>query len=214
MLRQTRGFTLIEILVVLAIMGFVASFVIINGLSSDPTQKLKTEAERFAVIFAMASDSAVLNQQQLGLWVDEKKNTYEFLVLDEDDNWVPIEDTEYLALYKLDPTYRMELKLDGLEWASDDTFSSSSLFDESLSVASADVEIGGLDIGGLTIGSEAEEEEKKKIQPQVFLLSSGDIGDFSLSFIYESTYADIDSTQYQILGKGYLPLERTEALDL
>ena len=41
MLRQTRGFTLIEILVVLAIMGFVASFVIINGfVNFAVTEKL------------------------------------------------------------------------------------------------------------------------------------------------------------------------------
>ncbi len=201
MWRRSQGFTLIEILVVLAIMGFVASFVIINGLSSDPTQKLKTESERFAVIFAMASDAAVMNQKQLGLYVDEDNNLYRFLHLDDNNEWEVLDEPEYFAEYRLDDMYRMELVLDGLAWQEDDNFIDTRIFDETLSVSDDGVQIG-------------EEEETKPKPPQILLLSSGDIGDFSLSFVYESTRDDIRSTRYQINGKGYLPLERTEAMDL
>ena len=81
--RKTTGFTLIEVMVVLFIMGIVASSVVMNFTGHDNADLLKKQAQRFEVVFNMASDFAVLNQKQLGLRIEEKTNSYYFMLLDE-----------------------------------------------------------------------------------------------------------------------------------
>ncbi len=46
--RQPRGFTLIEMLVVVVIIGILASTVVLGFVGSDREQNLRTEAERLA----------------------------------------------------------------------------------------------------------------------------------------------------------------------
>ena len=68
-------------------MGLLAGTVVFNIGGQSGQDRLKKQVQRFQVVFSMASDFAVLNQKQLGLRVDQDKNQYSFMVLDEEQNW-------------------------------------------------------------------------------------------------------------------------------
>ena len=88
--QRSSGFTLIEIMLVLVIMGLVAGYVVVNAFGNDPQDKLKSEAQRFHAVATLASDFAVLNQMEFGLVIDDKRNSYKFVFLDDNDEWVDV----------------------------------------------------------------------------------------------------------------------------
>ncbi|WP_332308863.1 type II secretion system minor pseudopilin GspH [Salinimonas marina] len=91
------GFTLLEVMLVLLLMGLATSVVIFNGFSTDKTEQLEQQARRFQVLTDMASDYAVMNQQQLGIRIDPQANGYFFMALDEDNRWQQLEGVEVYA---------------------------------------------------------------------------------------------------------------------
>lgn len=64
---STRGFTLIEIMVVVVIIGIMAAMVTLNVVNDDPSRKLMSEAKRFVAVVSHASDEASFMQQELGI---------------------------------------------------------------------------------------------------------------------------------------------------
>ena len=86
-----RGFTLIEMLVVVLIIGVVMAFV---SLSINPTgtaDRLNTEARRLEALAGAAADDAVLYGREIGL--DITRGGYRFLRLG-DDGWQPLVGTQ------------------------------------------------------------------------------------------------------------------------
>lgn len=80
-LRPT-GFTLLELLVVLVIVGITLSFVVLSlGLRSD-RDILAEEARRIATLMQLASEEAVVQGRELAMQFDG--TAYRFLVLDKD----------------------------------------------------------------------------------------------------------------------------------
>jgi general secretion pathway protein H len=77
----TRGFTLIETLVVVVIIGILASAVVIGFVGADKEQNLRTEAERLAVLIEMARSQAIQRNEEWGVTVTP--DSYRFVVLDE-----------------------------------------------------------------------------------------------------------------------------------
>jgi len=79
--RQQQGFTLIEVLLVVLLIGIVSGIVLLAASPNDASRVVATETERLAEVLVLASEEAVNNNQQLGLLFDERG--YRFLVLDE-----------------------------------------------------------------------------------------------------------------------------------
>ena len=96
---KKAGFTLLEVMLVLLLMGLAAGYVMFNAFGASKSDLLKTQAQRLQVIVDMASDFAVLNQQQLGVRFEADKNEYYFVYLDDDDEWQRIEGENLRALY-------------------------------------------------------------------------------------------------------------------
>ncbi|MDG1122740.1 MAG: type II secretion system minor pseudopilin GspH [Glaciecola sp.] len=190
--QRQSGFTLIEIMLVLVIMGLVAAYVVVNAFGTNPSDKLKTEAQRFHAIATMASDFAVLNQLQFGLVIDDQRKSYHFVTLDDTDNWVPVEQNKAFTERELDSNYAVKLQLDGFEWESEDSlFTDNALFDETLSVSSDGVQIGN-------------EEDIPPPPPQILFLSSGDVTEFTLTFEFADPQLGDDT--FSVSSQGYLPL--------
>lgn len=84
-MRQ-RGFTLIEILVVLVIIGIMLGLVSVRMMPDDEG-RLRTEAERLALLLEQARDQAVASGEPIGLSVEQ--GHYRFWVRDAQNQWVP-----------------------------------------------------------------------------------------------------------------------------
>lgn len=159
-MRYQKGFTLLEVMLAFTLMVVAVSAVVLSSKSAGPEDEVKKQAFRFKTAMTMAADRALLTGQELGLMVD--KNGYQFLVW-RDFEWQPLNE-KALAPYKLDDDLEMELELslDGLPWQTETLFESDDGIFENLF---AD-----------------EEEDKKKLVPQVFIYSHGEFTDFNLMF--------------------------------
>ena len=197
--RRVKGFTLLEVMVVIFLIGVATSIVLFNAFSASQSDRLKEQVQRLQVVFDMASDFAILNQQQLGLYVDEEAQSYHFALLDDEDQWQPITEQEAFSEFQLPEPFTIELLLDDLPWQSEDSLFDRGVFDESLSVSEDGVEIG--------------EEDLPPPPPQVLILSSGDITPFSLVFRYEPEFGEEAPVYFRLNGAEATPLERLGPLD-
>lgn len=91
--RSLRGFTLIEVLVVLVIVGVVVTLAVVRFGESDGS-KLGREAERLAALLEVASDEAIASGATLG-WRPEERG-YRFWKRGDNAAWVPLEGNETL----------------------------------------------------------------------------------------------------------------------
>lgn len=79
--RAAAGFTMIEILVVLVVVGLLAAMVVVNLGGGTQQRELASKVRELFVLMQTASEQAVLNNQELGLVINE--DGYRFLVFDE-----------------------------------------------------------------------------------------------------------------------------------
>ena len=107
-----RGFTLLELLVVLLIVGIIVSFA---GLSigQRSSRVVHDEAERLNGLFQMASDEAVMDGRELA--VEFTKDGYRFLELNQDNKWVPVEKDNLFRERELPPDIKLDLVIEGAE---------------------------------------------------------------------------------------------------
>lgn len=192
---KQKGFTLMEVILVMALIGLIMSTVSYTVFSGSIEKDIEKQVQRLQVVFDMASDYAVINQYELGLRIDEKEQTYEFVKLNEDDKWLPIDDTKYFELNEMPEGVFLELSLEGLPWQEDDSLFDANVFDEELSVSNDGVDIGN-------------EEDKIPPPPQVFILSSGEITPFELKIRFEPQENNQESFHFLLQGKDTVPLLR------
>jgi len=83
------GFTLIEMLVVLLIIGIIMSMVTLSIRSDDRAEKMEEEMQRIQALLKMAREEAVMQDEDIALRVSD--NSYAFEVLGE-KGWQPISD--------------------------------------------------------------------------------------------------------------------------
>ena len=81
-----RGFTLLELLVVLVILGILLGVVSLNVAPSEG-QSMRNEAQRIALLLQLARDEAIMRNRQVAF--ELAPDAYRFLVRD-DGGWQPI----------------------------------------------------------------------------------------------------------------------------
>jgi len=197
---KAAGFTLIEVMLVLLIMGLAMGAVVLSYSGESGQDKLKKQTQRLQVVFNMASDFAVLNQRQLGLRVEDESNSYYFMYLDEEQQWQKLEGDNTFAKHTLPELFTLELSLTDLPWETEDSFFSSGVFDEELSVSDEGVEIGN-------------EEEKRLDPPQIFIFSSGEITPFSITMAFEPEFSNELPSYFRISGQDSPPITTEGPLD-
>lgn len=157
-----KGFTLMEVLLVILLMGMAASAVTMSMSGADKQRDLEKTAQQFMAATEMVLDETVLSGHFIGIVVE--KESYKYVIYDE-GKWKPLTNDRILGERPMEAGVRIDLVLDGLPLVQDDE-EKDSWFEEPL--------------------IEKSEEDKKKFpEPQILLFPSGEMSAFELMFVSE-----------------------------
>lgn len=185
-IRKQLGFTLIEVMLVMVLIGLIVSAVTFNPLNNRPEDQLEDASARFTGIFNVAAEYGLLNNIELGIVV--KKNGYKFVAYNGSE-WqeIPAQDTP--SSVDLPEQLELTLELEDLPIeGGNDLFDAKSFFDKED------------DFRG-------EEKKKEKIVPQIFVLSGGDFTSFKLIFSIKEEFQEETTVEYHVIGLFTLPLK-------
>lgn len=182
MARKYRGFTLIEVMLVILVVGFLLNTIVANITTSPIEEQLEHQSRKFSALFNLASEYALLNNIELGLLVED--NSYQFLAFD-GVRWVPVPDQDGFEQAFFEEPFLITLTLDELPVDGQMTIDQSMFEDYE--------------------EEQGFENEEELVYPQVYILSGGDITPFKLTFSYED---DFDTPMFfDVIGAYTIPLE-------
>ncbi|MFZ5594434.1 MAG: type II secretion system minor pseudopilin GspH [Pseudomonadota bacterium] len=144
---RNTGFTLIEVLVVMLIVGIIVSFATLS-VRRGTDKAVEEEARRLAGLVELAGQEAVLQSRELALRL--APGGYEFQVFDR-DQWRRVTADDTLRPRTLPDGVRLEINIEGE----------------------------AVDLEKKSAMSKGE-GDASKIEPRVYLLSSGEITPFQL----------------------------------
>lgn len=108
------GFTLLELLVVLLIIGILMGMAVLSVGSRSPEKELREELARFKVRIDLARHEALLEAREWGIRFDGRGG-YRFMRLDARRQWQESEDEERLLQpYRLPELFATELRVEGM----------------------------------------------------------------------------------------------------
>ncbi|WP_185826908.1 type II secretion system minor pseudopilin GspH [Shewanella canadensis] len=158
-MKLQKGFTLMEVLLVVLLMGLAASAVTMSMSGADKQRELERSALQFMTATEMVLDETVLSGHFIGIVIDDE--SYKYVFYDE-GKWKPLTQDRILSERQMEYGVKLELILDGLPLVQDDE-EEDTWFEEPL--------------------IEKSEEDKKKFpEPQVLLFPSGEMSTFELIF--------------------------------
>ncbi|MBV1915804.1 MAG: type II secretion system minor pseudopilin GspH [Pseudomonadales bacterium] len=108
--RKAAGFTLIELMVVLVIMGVMISLVTLSSGIQNRDRETHQFAIRLISLMRLASDEAVLNGKLLAWRLNETE--YQFMQLAE-GKWVAVADDRLLKPNSIQPWISSEFEVEG-----------------------------------------------------------------------------------------------------
>jgi general secretion pathway protein H len=104
-----KGFTLLELLVVLVIVGILFSFAALSlSARPDPT---KQEAYQVQQLLNLALEDAILRGQIMGWTLTEQEHNFSRF---KNQQWLALKQDNLLRNYKLNPELEYHLEIDGL----------------------------------------------------------------------------------------------------
>jgi general secretion pathway protein H len=185
-----RGFTLIEIMVVMLVIGIIMSLATLS-INLNQSNILEDEIKRMRSLTSMASEEAIMQGEEMA--VEMHSNGYQFLRLmqsGEQWEWTPVKEDKLFRPRCFPPGLDMKLELEG-EPATLDSMSCD--FGRDVLDKKEDSE---------DVSSKLEEENENEI-PRIFLLSSGELTPFTVTLVWE------DGSEYKLSGEltGELELQ-------
>lgn len=90
--QPQRGFTLVELMVVIVIMSIMLGFLVVSIGGGERDKPLKDEAKRISALIKLASEQSLLQSMEIGLLIDEE--SYQFLGQNE-ESWVPLPENSF-----------------------------------------------------------------------------------------------------------------------
>lgn len=185
---EVRGFTLIEVLVVVVIVGIVSAAVLLSfGLIGDD-RSLQREARRLSSLIELASDEALMQGRDFGL--EFTRTGYRFLEFDPLSNrWYEVPGDDQLRARDLEEPLELALRLD----------------DRAVELRQRFAAVKKDGDGKETAGALDE-----KYAPHLLVLSSGDVTPFDLRIIRPTDRSEIVVT---MAATGEMEIQTTaEAL--
>lgn len=166
---KLRGFTLLEIVVVILIIGVMVTFASLSIGNRALEDKLETEARRTEAIIRLAAEEAEAKGIEIGLRFSE--GGYRLLVLNDKQRWTDLAESGSLRQRELGSPMQWTLRVE----------------DRPIKLPLDSAE--GGDTAALETADRDDNEDerssasrsgKRKLEPQVYLLSSGEMTPFSL----------------------------------
>ncbi|NGY06311.1 prepilin-type N-terminal cleavage/methylation domain-containing protein [Solimonas terrae] len=105
-----RGFTLIEVMVVVFIIGIIVTFASLSISGRVLSDRVETEAQRLQALFAMAGEDAEMHGMEIGFIHTD--GGYAFVTTSPEGRWAPIT-TGPLRPRELKAPITMELRVEG-----------------------------------------------------------------------------------------------------
>lgn len=109
---RSSGFTLLELLVVLVLIGVIISFAVLSVGDGGRQERLRQEAERLTSLFNLASEEAVLQSMELGVVL--QRGGYAFMTYD-GNGWLPVTGDDLFREHALPDGVELALFMDGLQ---------------------------------------------------------------------------------------------------
>lgn len=158
--RREGGFTLIELLVVIVILGGLVGLAVLSIGSTHSSREIRDEAQRLAALIGLMADEAVLDSREYGLLFSQ--DGYRVMHYDEAEaRWRDAGDGK---AHRAPEWMRLELELEGTPLKL---------------VAPVKREDDPI---GLSDDEDRERRRAPRIQPQLLILSSGELSPFTLTF--------------------------------
>lgn len=177
------GFTLLEIMVVVMLMGLLTAVLVSQGNWTSDDRQLEEEAARLEDTLALLNERSLFSGQLLALRLETTGWTP--LAYDRiEGDFLPVDDTA-LKAHRLPPSLELVWELDDL---GDDQ---ASLSDVAETLVQDDVMVGTGE--GLLDGEEGDESDQDdEIFPQVFFFPSGEVSPLTLTL---RAYDDVEAEQ-------------------
>ncbi len=109
MITPPRGFTLLEIMVVMVLMGILSSLAVLSA-GGGPQDRLAQEGQRLAALLELQQQEAILTGELRG--VQFSRQGYAILALDEQGAWGPPDATDTLIRHTLPEDLALGLWVD------------------------------------------------------------------------------------------------------
>ncbi|HAU0871584.1 TPA: prepilin-type N-terminal cleavage/methylation domain-containing protein [Legionella pneumophila] len=103
-----KGFTLIEILIVIVIIGITLGFALIAFGDFGESRRIQFSAEQLANTLSLAQQQAILESSTLGLKIDN--TSYQILKFQDQAGWNPISNKGIFKLYNFPKNVVISLK--------------------------------------------------------------------------------------------------------
>lgn len=172
----SRGFTLIELMVVLVMIAVIMAMAVLSIGDGGLQRRLQQESQRLATLIELGSDEAILRGQVVGILFDQ--SGYQFLFYEkESESWLPAEEESFRHRTLLNGA-TFELYLEGLIVT----------LGSEAEAMMAGQQSGGLTSSGLAklnIGQQTQEQTAGP-QPHILLLSSGERTPFEVIIHHEA----------------------------
>jgi len=107
---RSSGFTLLELMVVLVLVGIIFSFAMLSMGGDDMAELMEQETRRLGTLLDLASDEAVLRGEEMAVHFTE--TGYEFLILS-GDQWRVPEGDRLLQARSLPADIEIRLEVNG-----------------------------------------------------------------------------------------------------
>ena len=174
--RRARGFTLVEILVVMVIIGVIIAGAMLSLSFLGADRELDTEGERLSTLMNYAQEQANLQTRELGLYCIS--GGYLFLAFDAITNqWQPVTGDEALRPRTLPDGLQLQLNIDGQDVQLKDSAPAAT----SAPASSAASAPRSLSYAPPRLTGSSGPDAQPALQPQVMIFSNGDLSTFRLT---------------------------------
>ena len=107
---RSKGFTLIEVMVVVALIAIIMGSVVLSVGDGGQLDKIEIETKRMSALIKLLSEEAILKNKQYAVVVAETE--YDFQELDKNEKWQPLAEDPVFHKRKMINNSKIEMVLE------------------------------------------------------------------------------------------------------